>query len=150
MVSPVHTWIVLASGKGARILLNDGVGHGIKPVEGAVLTHDPKRDSDVYSDRQGRVHDRVGTARHAAERPTSGAEQDRRAFAGEIAAYLDKYGHKGSFNRLIIIAEPSLLGLIRAALSPSVADRVVAEIAKDLTRAETPALLAALSSHIAV
>jgi protein required for attachment to host cells len=150
MIAKITTWILLASGSGARIVANDGVGHGIGPVEGAVFTHDAKRDSDVYADRQGRVHDRYGPGRHAAERRTDGRTQDREAFAAELAGYLAKAGERQAYDRLILIAEPSFLGLLRKAITGPAADRIVGEIAKDLGRAETDELVEALSEHIAV
>lgn len=150
MVTPVQTWILLASGKGARILVNDGIGHGLKPADSAAFTREPKRDRDIYSDRPGRVHDRIGPARHAAERPTSGGEQDRRKFVDKIVGHLHKSCLAGKFDRLILVAEPSLLGLLRPALSPAVAGLVVGEIPKDLSRVETSALLEALSVHMPV
>ena len=150
MVAAKVTWILLADGSGGRILANDGVGHGLSAVVGAVFSHVPRRDSDVYSDRPGRVHDSHGPGRHAAERPTSGAEQDRVSFAREIEAFLAARSNAGDYDRLIVAAPPAFLGHLRAVRSKAVAERVHAEIASDLTRADTAALVEALGKHIAL
>ena len=97
-------------------------------------------DRDFKSDRPGRMFDhgpltggrRGATARHG----TGGRESPRKheavIFAQKIAAELENAWRAGRFERLIVMAEPNFLGVLRRALPISLNSAVVAEVAKDL------------------
>jgi protein required for attachment to host cells len=55
-------------------------------------------------------------------------------FARQIAAELDSARRRNSFDRIVLIAGPSFIGLLRSALSESVRATLVAEVRKDLVR----------------
>ena len=150
MVKPVKTWIVVADAARARLVMNDGVGHGISDVPGGEFDNDLKHDGDVYADRPGRVHDRAAAGRHAMERPNDTKQLSAAAFAKEIAGHLERLERKGGFDRLVVIAEPTFLGHLRHALPKQIARRVSAEIAKDLTKASPDDLMKHLQPVLAV
>ena len=54
-------------------------------------------------------------------------------FSKIIAEKLYERSHKGSFERLILIADPDTLGEIRPLLHQEVTDKIVLEQAKTLT-----------------
>jgi protein required for attachment to host cells len=58
-------------------------------------------------------------------------QKDR--FAADLADKLYKMAHRGRFDRLVIVAAPQVLGVVRAEMHKEVDDKVVAEIAKTLT-----------------
>lgn len=104
---------------------------------------DPKahlHDRDFSSDRPGRVFDRaplVGARRGATARHGTGGERRPRKheaalFARQIAAELERARRNEEFDRLVIMAAPGFLGLLRKALSPSTRATLAAEIRKDL------------------
>lgn len=59
---------------------------------------------------------------------------EKRQFARETAAILDDAASRNSFDRLILIAPPKTLGVLRASIKKQTARRVMAELAKDLTQ----------------
>lgn len=110
-------------------------------------------DREFKSDRPGRMFDhgplaggrRGASARHG----TGGGRESPRKheaviFAQKIANELENAWRAGSFDRLIMMAEPSFLGVLRRALSISLKSAVVAEVAKDLAQQPEDAVRAHL------
>jgi protein required for attachment to host cells len=67
-------------------------------------------------------------------------------FAGELADTLYRHTQANPFEKLVIIAPPKILGNLRKAFHAEVAERVAAEIPKELTShpiAEIERLIAA-------
>ena len=102
-------------------------------------------DRDLKSDRPGRVFDHAptsGSRRGAVARHGTGSEQtprkhEARVFAQQVARELEHGLQHGQFDRLVILAAPTFLGLLRAALPSSVTERVVTELHKDLVHASS-------------
>jgi protein required for attachment to host cells len=105
-------------------------------------------DRDLKSDRPGRVFDRApaagqrrGTvARHAAGSDRSPRKHQAELFAKRIARELGAASRAGDFDGLVLVAGPSFLGLLRAALPKRLRSDVVAEVPKDLVHLPKPAL----------
>jgi len=151
MIKPVRTYVLIADAIHARVVVNEGVGKGLKDVPKLTMAGEPGHARDVYADRPGRSQDSSGLGgRHAMERPTGAEEQAHRAFAKKIGSALDRAAQRGEYDRLVLVAEPSMLGHLRGALSKTVEPRVVAEIAKDLTRQSNDELKKQLESVLAV
>jgi protein required for attachment to host cells len=104
---------------------------------------DPKarlHDRDLTSDRPGRVFDRAppakgrrgAGARHSADGGRSPRKHRAEVFARKIVAQLRKAQRSGSFDRLVIIAAPAFLGLLRLAMPKTLREAIVREIPKDL------------------
>lgn len=97
-------------------------------------------DRDFKSDRPGRVFDhapdpsgrRGATAHHG----TGGERRPRRheaeMFADRIAAHVQAAHRQNEFDRLVLMAAPGFLGLLRQALPVSIRATVAAEVGKDL------------------
>jgi protein required for attachment to host cells len=73
------------------------------------------------------------------------ALQAEERFAAQIADLLYGMAHAHTFDHLVVIAAPKVLGNLRAAFHPEVATRVVSEVAKDLTSVPTHDLAKRLS-----
>lgn len=105
-------------------------------------------DRDLKSDRPGRVFDHAPQPGHrrgaTAHHGTGGERRPRRheaeVFARRIAEQLRD--SQSEFDRLVVIAPPAFLGLLRKALPGPVRLRVAAEVGKDLVH-EPPAALRA-------
>lgn len=101
---------------------------------------------DLKSDRPGRVFDHAtsaGNRRGATAHHATGGERDPRKieaerFAHQVGAALETARQRGEFERLIVMAPPTFLGLLREAIPASLRATVAAEIAKDLVH-RTPA-----------
>lgn len=109
-------------------------------------------DRDLAADRPGRVFDRAptGTARRGsmAHHSTNGERRPRKhaaeQFARQVATVLDSAHRDGEFARLVLVAAPEFLGLLRAALPSTLRSIVVAQIARDLVhlpRTQLPSFL---------
>ena len=126
------TWVLVADGTRARLFVQDD--EGLKPAleEEFIGMNLPSRD--IASDKQGRSFDSAGQGRHAMERPTDPHRHEKQVFASDIADLLDSARRNNAFDELVVVAPPRALGEVRAALGPEAGRRVVAEVAKDLTR----------------
>lgn len=82
--------------------------------------------------------------RHKLEPHLNKAHKEQKAFAQDIATFLDGAVRAEAFDRLIIAAAPKTLGEIRQTLSRKVNARVIAEVSKDLTKMNGTALRAEL------
>jgi protein required for attachment to host cells len=97
-------------------------------------------ERDMVSDRPGRSHTRVGSARFAIEREHEPRRQEAARFAKRIARRLDEARRKGEFEDLIVVAGPPFLGVMRAELSRLTRARVVHEVPKDLVHGTAESL----------
>jgi len=96
---------------------------------------------DFNSDRPGRVFNSAsppGRRRGASAHHSTGGERTPRRhatqlFARRVAAELDRARRAGHFDRLVLVAAPAFLGVLRAALPAALRVRVVATVAKDVT-----------------
>ena len=136
------TWVLVADGAKARILVNGQAGRGLTELPEGQFDGPNRRAQDVVADRPGRSFDSQGLGgRHAMEPTMPQYDQDRQHFARELAAWLDDPDRRQSFDRLAIVAAPRMLGELRAELSEALRDKLVCELDKDLTKA-TPAAIA--------
>ncbi len=84
------------------------------------------------SDKPGRSFDSHGVSRHALGKEHDEAETVAQAFAHKLAAHLDNARAKNAYGRLVLVAEPRFLGMLRAALTAPTAALVSARVEKDL------------------
>ena len=133
-MKPTITWILLAGGAHAQVVQNDGPGKGVSAVKGATWDQHLAKDQEIMADRPGRSFDRMGDQRHSME-PTSDPKRlQESAFLGEVCGYLTEAGREGRFDRLVLVAEPRALGLLRKQLGGGLKDKVYAELDKDLSK----------------
>ena len=105
-------------------------------------------DRDLKSDRPGRVFDHAPTAgdrRGAVAHHSTGGERnprkvEARRFARRIAQALEQARRQNRYDRLVLMAPPAFLGLLRAEMPATVHAIVSAEIGKDLVH-EPPGAL---------
>lgn len=147
----IKTWILIADGARARIVLNDGPGRGIKPGPDKEFEGVNAPTREIVSDRPGRAFDSSGLGgRHSMEPRTDPHEHEQRLFHQRIAAYLDTAAKNGEFDRLVVVAPPKALGNLRSALTEAVRKKVIGELNKDLTHVPIHDLAAHLGSVLAV
>lgn len=126
------TWILVAHRAGARIFENDGPGTGLRPVD--TITHPEGRlaNKALGSDTPGRSFDSHGANRHALGKEHDPVETVAQEFARALAARLDAGRTKHAYGKLVLVAEPRFLGMLRAALPPHTATLVSATLDRDL------------------
>jgi protein required for attachment to host cells len=128
------TWILVADGARARVLVNRGIGKGLEPTADGEMVHDLPPTRELGTDRPGRTQQRgTGGRRHAIEPHVDWHRFEKEKFSREMAALLDAAAERGDFDRLVLIAPPRTLGDLRAALGAKARGKVHAEVDKDLT-----------------
>lgn len=134
---PVHdlsneTWVLVADGEKALFLVNEGDAEiPVLNVRREKHQENPPTREQA-ANRPGRQFESVGPGRSAYE-DTDWHQLEKDRFADDLADMLYKRAHRGDFERIVIVAAPSVLGEIRDKMHKEVADRVVGEVAKTLT-----------------
>jgi len=121
------------------------------PLHLAARITDPNarlHDRDLVTDRPGRKFDHAppGTRRGAVPRHAAGGEESPRkhealVFARRVAEELDQASRNDGFDRIVVVAAPQFLGLLRSELRNSLRSKVIAEIPKDIVHQAESAVL---------
>jgi len=140
------TWIVLADAKHARIYERLTPGAKLSAVldQDIVAEDEHGFSRDLGSDRPGRAFDPGSGARHAMEPHSDPHERSKIAFAHRVAKLLDDAVASKRCARIVLIAPPRMLGVLRERLGAAARELVIASAGKDLIK--TP--LAELPAHI--
>jgi protein required for attachment to host cells len=127
---PHNAWIVVADGRKALFLRNEGEARYPNLKVARKLEAEPNpRSTEQGTDRPGRLAS--GTNRSAVEQ-TDWHEENERAFAAEVAETLAK-DHGGATDGVILAAAPRTLAELRKALPEALHSLILAELDKDLT-----------------
>jgi len=129
-----YAWILVADAARARIFSVDSPTAPLQPQEQLLSPEARLREQDLQSDRPGRSFDGVGAGRHTTDPSTSPKQQEAVRFAAEIMQHLERGRIDKAFDRLILVAEPHFLGLIRKTIEPGVEKMITLELDKDLSK----------------
>lgn len=126
--------ILVAESARARLFASDGRRSSLSEVED--LTHSESRlqASELTSDLPGRVFDSAGQGRHAMEEAVDPKRREAEAFAKLLADRLESSRRAGEFERLVLVAAPRFLGMLRGNLSDPTRDCIAREVSKNLVR----------------
>lgn len=150
------TWILVCDASRARIFATEGrEGEWLLLRE---LSHPRSRahDADLTTDRFGmtqhggraRAGFRGERSTRAYEPSTYPKETEAQHFAQILAGALDEGRVRGAFERLVLVAPPHFLGLLRAELSDPLEKTVVASLDKDYTQEQARALPERLEEYV--
>jgi len=148
-MKPIRTYILIADGARAHLLLSEGRGKPLTEVPGSEQRQDIRPDHEMSAERPGRVHESANIARHAIERDDLHRREKER-FAQSLASDLDRRLANHEYDRLVIAAAPETLGVIRSALSEKVQAVILGEVAKDLTKLPNPQVKAHLGDSLPI
>ncbi|MEM5495621.1 host attachment family protein [Hoeflea sp. AS16] len=131
-------WVLIADGEKALFLENNGTPDNpdLRVFNG--FEQPNPRTSEQGADRPGRLSDGAGSAHRSAVQETDWHRLAKHEFAHKIAALLERDAQANRYEQLIIVAPAVIMGELRKSLSDSVTSRIVAEVAKDLTRHPVP------------
>lgn len=129
---PHDSYIMVADGRKMLFFRNNGDADFPDLHVVQVEEQENPSNGDQASDAPGRTHASMGTARSSYEM-TDFHDLEESRFAAEAADMLKRRAMKGMFENLIIVAPPRTLGELRKHYHKEVANRLVAEIPKDLT-----------------
>lgn len=142
------TWILVCDGARGRILVNRGRSTGLREIEKAEDENARRPTRELGTDKPGRAYESSGTSRHAMAPPTDWHRFEKEHFTKGMAAIINEGALSDRFDRLIVVAPPRVLGDLRAALAPQAAERVAAEINKDLTNVPSHDIGTHLADHV--
>lgn len=117
---PAGTLVVVADGGGARLFRNVGDEHKVSLKQEDLLELMNSNDDGP-----------------AGSTPTeqTGSQADEATFAKQLALRLNDGALNNRYAHLVLIADPSTLGLMRPLLHKETEQRMVGELAKTLTNA---------------
>jgi len=148
-MKPTRTWIVIADGSRAHILLNEGPGKALSFVPGTDFRHATPPNREIYTERPGRTHESAGVSRSAEDRNDAHAQQKEKFVQTLIAFLRDKLSVK-DFDRWVLVAPPEILSDFREHLDPTLKHVLAGELAKDLTKIPSARILGHLHGVLPV
>src|SRR4051812_28924897 len=130
-------WVVVCDG--AKALVLENVGDDNVPTLKTKEVHEQPtpKTSDQGTDAPGRSINSIGAVRSAMEQ-TDWHDETERSFLVRLAARLDAAIYSGETKRLIMVAPPRALGMIRQVYSQRLRDVLRAEIDKDFVNLPVP------------
>jgi protein required for attachment to host cells len=139
-----ENWIVVANNAMARIFATalpaprlkdpETAEAGSRLVELETLEHPEGRLKalSMDADRPGRSFESAGMKRHAVTREIDPKKQEAIAFARQVAGRLESARLHGEVERILLVAAPAFLGLLRSSLDEETGRLVEREFNLDL------------------
>ena len=137
-------WIIVADSSRARFFATSQ--KGVPMNELSDMTHIEGRlhERDEVSDRQGGIAGGHGEGDHTFEAPTDLKHHEMVVFARQIADRLETGRVHHDFDKLILVAPPAFLGVLRDTLNDRLRDLVYESLDKHLVTADE----ATIRNHI--
>jgi protein required for attachment to host cells len=126
------TWILVAHRSGARLFENSGPGKGLELLQNIDNPAGKLKNQEINSDKPGRSFDRRGGGRHAYSAEQDPTTHVAEHFAKQLGALLEDGRTEQRYSRLVLVADPRFLGLLRGSLPAQTAALVSATLDKDL------------------
>lgn len=126
------TWILVADNTHARIFTAPTPASALEETEDLTHTESRLHDRQMTTDLPGKIKSADGSG-HAFEQPTDPKKHEADNFAHRLAQHLETALNANKFEQLLIIAEPSFLGLLRDCLPEQVKKHVCFELDKNIT-----------------
>ncbi len=127
-------WILVADSAQARLFSRRAERAELDEQQDWVHPESRLHGRELERDRPGRVFASQGPGRSDTRDSETPHRKEAERFAGELAEALDRARTENRFERLILVAEPRFLGLLRDHLSSETADHVARSLDLDLTR----------------
>lgn len=144
------TWIVVAHRAGARIFEHIGPRKGLALIDDLDHPQGRMRNRDFDADRGGSTYSIGGPGVDEKSREQSAHERDAANWARQLADIVNHARTDNRLLRLVLVAEPHFLGLLRESLDDNTADLVIGTVRKDLAYASQDEIAAQLEGTIRV
>jgi protein required for attachment to host cells len=124
------SWIIVADSSNARIFARPRQRGCLQEIADLVNPSGRLKQSDLDTGKPGRSFDEFGKGRHALEPRNGRRTKEAGRLARQISEYL--FRHNRDFDGLILICAPRFLGQLRKQLDPSMQEKILGEIKKDV------------------
>jgi protein required for attachment to host cells len=125
-------WILVAHGSDARLFRRSGRNSGLELIRRIPFPQGRLQNRELETDRPGRTWASTGETRHAFDPVEQAEAHIQDLHAAELATLLEHERAIGSFDGLVIVAGPKLLGRLQNALDPTTRKHVLGTSAKTL------------------
>lgn len=129
----VH-WVLVADASRARLFASDLLFDALEPLDDRVHPASRMPVHELVSGARGAEQAAVSGVHTRYERHTDPHDATVEAFARELAAVVCTAHAAHRFDRLVVIAPPQFLGVLRAHLDPATARAVIADISHEWTQ----------------
>ncbi|SFQ00298.1 Protein required for attachment to host cells [Nitrosomonas cryotolerans] len=126
-------WVLTANSGNATLFTADSPTAALTELMNFDNPHARAKQMELSSDRAGRSFDSHGEGRHAMAVEVEPKEQEQIRFAKLIADRLEQGRVENAFERLVVVAAPAFLGLLRANFNTPLSSLLSLEIDKDYT-----------------
>jgi protein required for attachment to host cells len=123
------TWIVIANSNNAHISKKvSGRKSDLIPLHEL----EARSSSDFICEKPDQGSNGMGNSTHAMEPHSDPKEVERLYFAKDISKLLNEATAKNSFQKLVVIASPKMLGILCKVLDQSVIDKLALKLPKNI------------------
>lgn len=140
------TLVLVAESSRAKLYTADTMISQLVEKQDFIYPESRSRESALVSDSPGSDGGSVGQGRHVMDSKHSATEATHEAFAKMLVEHLEKERNDKSFDRLVLMASPAFLGILRKRLSPNLSSMVAEEIDKNLVQRPS----GEIRSHISI
>ena len=126
------TWILSANRSSASLFESDWPGKSMRRIQDIPHPQGRMQNKDIDTDKPGRVFDSFGEGRHSTSPKQEPTEHIAQQFALDLAEMLNKGRLTNAYDKLVLIAEPKFLGVLRAALDKNTESLVIQTVNKEL------------------
>ena len=128
------TWILVADRSRARILVAEAESAPLQELEDFAHPEGHLREHEVVTDQQGQFAETGVAGSQTGDPEVDFKHQTAERFAHEIVQRLEKARLEGRFEKLVVIAAPLFLGVLRGQFPSPLRQLVSLELDKDYTQ----------------
>jgi protein required for attachment to host cells len=143
-------WVAVADSARARLFATRNALGPLEELETLVNPEARIPQRELVSDAPGRSFRSVGRQRASMSSEVNAKQQDTLAFARQIAERLNEARVRGEYHKLVLVAAPAFLGVLREQLDKHVLELVCSTLDKDLTQLRADELRARLPQRLGV
>ena len=127
-------WVLVAESSRAKLYSAENRQAPLVEIGDFVHPEARLHEGDLVADQSGSDGGSVGQGRHVLDNKTNARDTEKTGFAKTLAHRFEAARNEKAFNRLVLIAPPSFLGLLRDNLSDEVMELVTEQIDKNLVQ----------------
>ncbi len=126
------TWILSANRSSASLFESNWPGKSMRRLQEIPHPQGKMKNQDIDTDKPGRIFDSFGEGRHSTSPKQEPTEHIAQQFALKLAELLNKGRLTNAYDKLVLIAEPKFLGVLRAALDKNTELLITQTVNKNL------------------